>query len=219
MKNRPYLVCGVLLVAAAVGLLWWSPWVPRQVPEPVYDGKPLGYWATNYYEIAQYPHSLFEDSNAVPYLTKALKRGYGPVGAAVYRRQVCSRLPLSILKIMERHPLPDTRYRRARAAFLLGKMGAIAKPAIPELIRTLREDNFDTVVYWSQVAPMTEEPTVRIYAAWSLASIGQGNEAVVAALTMALKDNNSYVREIATNALWKLDHEAAAKAWGTVPSR
>jgi hypothetical protein len=32
---------GVLLVAAAVGLLWWSPW---ESPEPVYDGKSVSAW-------------------------------------------------------------------------------------------------------------------------------------------------------------------------------
>jgi hypothetical protein len=41
MKNRLCLLGGVLLVGAAVGLLWWSPW---ETPEPVYRGRPLTTW-------------------------------------------------------------------------------------------------------------------------------------------------------------------------------
>ena len=45
MKNRVYLACGVLLVAAMGGLLWWSPWEPR---EPIYRGRPLRAWLKAY---------------------------------------------------------------------------------------------------------------------------------------------------------------------------
>ena len=41
MKKRLYLAGGGLVLAAAVGLLWWSSWRAR---EPVYNGKPISYW-------------------------------------------------------------------------------------------------------------------------------------------------------------------------------
>jgi hypothetical protein len=41
MKNRLYLVCGVMLVAAA----GWAAWQALQRPdEPVYQGKRLSIW-------------------------------------------------------------------------------------------------------------------------------------------------------------------------------
>jgi hypothetical protein len=112
MKNRVHIVLGVLLVAAVGGLLWWSPCEPRDPPEPVYDGKPIGHWlvygsrqvetVSELVRLDQDPlmvHSfsenkpanwqqrLFADSNAVPFLIKGLRRDTW-FGAALYRKQV-----------------------------------------------------------------------------------------------------------------------------------
>jgi hypothetical protein len=41
-------VGGMSLIAALVGLLWWSPWEPQPIPEPVYNGKPLTQWLAGF---------------------------------------------------------------------------------------------------------------------------------------------------------------------------
>jgi HEAT repeat protein len=85
---------------------------------------------------------------------------------------------------------------------LLGRMGPIAKPSIPALILALQED---------------DDRHVRSLAALVLGRLREGDSAVTAALTKALKDQNWYVRDAATNGLLKIDPEAAAKA-GVKPS-
>jgi HEAT repeat protein len=192
MKSRLYLVCGALLAAAAVGLLWWSPWVPQ---EPVYAGPvgpplylrteshPLSFWLTNSSSLL--PSGLPGDSNAVPFLIKALQRERS-LGAAFYRKWLWPKLPPPI----QRHlpPPADNWVARNNAARLLG---------ITALTRTLTHD---------------DNPKVRVGAALALGNVGKGAAAAVAALTEALKDRDLSVRLFATNALLKIDPEAAIKA-------
>jgi hypothetical protein len=209
MRNRLYLVLGILLVAAVVGLLWWSPWEARQVPEPVYDGKPISYWLSTTGMMwfsgdigvgtVVPPEFLVNGSNSVPFFTKALKRDSW-IGAAVYRKQVWPKLPPSIKSHLP--PPGGNVYARQNAVLLLGLMGPMAKPAIPSLIRALRED---------------EDRGVRNNAAWALGQPGKGDKSAIAALTAALNDKDAYVRRMATNALRQPDPEAAAKA-GVKPS-
>ena len=56
-------------------------------------------------------------------------------------------------------------------------------------------------------------------AALALGYSGEGVNIAVTALTEALKDENSAVRRRATNALLKIDPEAATKAGVKVPPR
>ncbi len=107
------------------------------------------------------------------------------MGAAIYRTQVWPRLPDYL-------PFPPAKNSSAQfvAAHFLGQLGPMAKPAIPSLIRVLKED---------------EEPTIRMKAAWVLGNIGKGDSDVSAALTgTLLKDKDRGVRQAATNALLKL---------------
>jgi hypothetical protein len=207
MKNRLYLVLGVLLVAAVGGLLWWSPWKPPQIPEPTYDGLPLAYWIAHPREdqiltaegsisvlIPATPTQLLNDSSAVPFLVRALKRD-GWFGAAYYRKLVWPKLPSSI---QQRLALPvGNPSTRAGAAELLGDMGTNAKPAIAALVRAFQED---------------ENAFVRVAAARSLGKLRPGDKTVAAALTGALADKALFVRQVATNSLLKIDPIAAAKA-------
>jgi hypothetical protein len=204
MKNRLYVVLGVLLVAAVVGLLWWSPWEPR---EPVYDGKPISYWAawstTNRYTV---PARMLNDSNAVPFLLRAMKRDSW-FGAAIYRKQVWPNLPPSI----RRHLLapadnPQVRYNAVVWLQIIERLGTesgagterpTSKPAVPHLIRALKED---------------DNVSVRFQVAGALGDIGKGDSNVVPALTVALKDEDGRVRRKAASMLLGLDPEAAAKA-------
>ena len=78
-----------------------------------------------------------------------------------------------------------------------GKLGT------PALIRELRDD---------------DDPILRCSAAEALGLTGKIDSNVVTALTEALKDKNINVRHVATNALQRLDPEAAAKGGVKVPS-
>ena len=179
MRNRLYLVGGVLLVAA----LGWASWqAVRPLPsEPVYERYPLSYWLTNN---LPRPKGLIGDSNAVPFLVNALKKD-SRVGAVYHRKWLWLKLPPAIRKHLPTAPADNPRIR-VEAAFLLGAMGPVAKPAIPSLIRAFKED---------------DNQVVRSYAATALGNLGIGYSNVTAALTEALKDKDAGVRRAATNSL------------------
>ena len=180
MKNRLYLVGGLLLVAA-VG---WGGWRALQQPrEPVYHGRPMGYClAHTRYELTDPElNDLGRDPNAVPFLfpflLKAMKRDSW-VGAAYYRTWFWPKLPPSIQR---RLPTPaDASQRRQNAARLLGRVGPMAKPAVPALIRALRED---------------EARAVKENAASALGDLGEWDSTAIAALTDALQDKG-FFREV-----------------------
>jgi HEAT repeat protein len=230
--KRWRVVGGVLLVAAAFGsAVWQAVRPPSQIPEPVYEGRvfvdrathgrvlvnratyirneshPLSFWLTNFASgtVMFPPQGLLGDSNAVPFLIRALERDSWS-GAAYYRKWLWPRLPASIQR---RLPRPtDNWTARYSAAYALG---------IPALIRALKTD---------------DNPNVRGFASHALDSLGRGDKAAIAALTKelgnkdktavaalteALKDKDLRIRAAATNALLTLDPEAAAKAGVKIP--
>jgi hypothetical protein len=216
MKNRLHHVLGVMLLAA----LGWAVWQARQPRprEPVYAGNPLSYWLTNFSVIRvdtnlsvlhvniKPPRSLFHDTNAVPFLIKALKRDNW-IGAAVYRKQVWPKLPPAVQSHLPPPPPDDSVIRRTAATFLL-RFGPLAKPAVPSLIMALKDD---------------DDWQVTTDAAILLGQVGEGNRAAVAALTEAFEDKDRRARPRATlktvrmfyqvvaKSLCQLDPEAAAK--------
>jgi HEAT repeat protein len=236
MKNRLYLVCVVLLFAAVVGLLWWSPW---EAPEPVYYGKPLSHWI------------------------RASKRDSW-IGAAAYRKQVWPSLPGAIQKLLPA-PI-DHADDRFSAREVLGEMGPMAKPVIPALLRALKEDDASerswaalalvkiakgdkrVAAAFTQALkdkdPVTREiatnallrfdPGTAVKAGVPMATLvrsvcldqdvrravadalalGDGRLSasnVMAALTEALKDENIFVRQAAPGAIIRLDPGAAVE--------
>jgi hypothetical protein len=195
MKNRLYLVCGVLLVAAVFGFCVWAPWEPR---EPVYDGKPLSYWLS--YPSTPAVRTIASDSNAIPLLIRALDRKDTLLGRGYLR--VWPKLPPPIRSHV---PRPINNFdRRACAMDVLGRMGPSANPSIPALIRTLRED---------------DSAPIRVFAARCLFWVGQGDRAAVAGLSEAASnDTDQDVRKVASDSLWRLDPEAAARAGVKKPS-
>jgi HEAT repeat protein len=208
MKNRLYLVCGVLLVAALGGLLWWS---PREPPEPVYEGMPLNHWLTMFPNPP--PPTLMSDSNAIPFVIRDLKVDCW-FGAAIYRKQVWPRLPSALQRHL-RPPVGNPALRQG-AAGVLWLMGPTAKAAAPALIVMLKEDDScrssaasalcsilegsgdDAVVAALARASKDKDPDVRRCAITPLASIGKWD-----ALTEALKDKDVHVRMSAVQALAK----------------
>ena len=234
MKNRLYLGCGVLVVAA-VGVLCWCTgrYVFRPLPpeptyrgivepsagrsemerffdggnlEPVYEVHPLSYWLTQRYIFrmddgvsvtswgpprSPLPTSLLNDSNAVPFLIKALRRDSW-VGQAYYRKLLWPKLPPRIKAHLPTPPADNWQIRQNSAGFL-SRMGPIAKPSIPALARALKED---------------DGLGVRQNAAWALGNLGNGDKTAMAALTEAArKDVYPPVHWCATKALWHLAPE------------
>jgi hypothetical protein len=234
-------VGAVVLVAALGGLCWCTGrYVFRPLPpEPMYGGlvessrsemerffdgnpgdvyevHPLSYWLTKKYVLPMgdgvsvvswehrhpLPAALLSDSNAVPILVRALRRDSW-VGQAYYRKWLWPKLPPRIKAHLPTPPADNWQIRENSAGFL-GGMGPFAKSSIPALARALRED--DQIV-------------VRQNAAWALGNLGNGDKTAMAALTEAArKDIYPTVHWCASNALWRIDPEAAAKAGVKIPS-
>jgi HEAT repeat protein len=184
MRTRVKISLTVLLVLV-VGTMLWQMLRPR---EPVYDGKPISYWISRSGEF--YWGSDFgriggfapRDSNAVPYLLKALERQ--DTTFSLTYRMVWFKMPY---QIQSRLPLPiSAEQMRFSTAMSLGKMGDIARPAIPALLRAARED---------------KSIRVRGWAACSLGQVGKGDTNVIRVLTESLNDRSSYIRAMAAHAL------------------
>jgi hypothetical protein len=207
---RTWLVVGGVLLVAVVGGLFLA-WAPSGPTEPVYDGKPLDYWLTN---ITMAPRQgtgvvtvwggskgepeivrgVIDDPNAVAFLIRKLKRDSW-FGAAYYRKWLWPKLP-AILRRQLPPPSAGNAGSRANPALLLG-MKHEEQRILLALVGALRGD---------------DKPGVKWNAAWALGNLGNRDTAAVEALTAALKDNDATVRSESTNALLKLDPNAAAKA-------
>jgi hypothetical protein len=203
MKNRLYLVCGVLLVAAVLGSVWrWWPWSP---PEPIYDGKRLSYWLNQHPDfltgslrgtveqiLATSPRSITADSNAVPFLTKALTTDNG-FGASWYRDWLWPKLPASLRMRLPRPP--HNNLVCMHAAAVLASMGPMAKPAVPALVLTLKR---------------SKSVDVREFALLALYYVGPADSRATDPIVDALNANDATLRRCVTNALLEISHEASA---------
>lgn len=185
MRKRAYIVLAVLF-AFAMGLATWEASRTHE-QGPVYQGKPLGYWIER---SGQYPGPVANvsafpphlsgqtlprvDSNAVPYLIKALDRHDGRI-----RHNYCTvwrKLPTWAQKWLPKPFLPV--YIRLNAVEALGEIGPGAKRAIPAL---------------SRVATGDKVPVVRWLAVGSLGRIGIEEQGARLALVEALQDRASLV--------------------------
>jgi hypothetical protein len=203
IAKRWPVVGGALLVAAA-GWAGWRVVRPRlpETPAPVYEGKPLSYWYTNARRFGGGPPAgIINDSNAVPFVIKALRRDSW-IGAACYRKWLWTNLPPSIQRRLPT-PTADKPEIRQRALELLAHIGPVARPVVPAVVMALKQD---------------EDNGVRAFAAQALGTIGKGDKTAIAALVRALKDTDPETRYLATNALLRLDPAAAAKAGVKLPS-
>ena len=227
MRNRLYLVGGVLLVA--VTALWvWSPWEPRQ---PVYDGKPLSYWLASPPSSAARPlspvritvagFSFTELPGGSPLSPFRIPEPYGPTLAAAisgdtnavpflisalkkgtwlghsWYRKTLQRLPPAILHLLPPAEAPGDLNVRVNAAALLGLVGPTATAAIPALIRASRED---------------ESAFVRGRAAVTLGIIGSDDSTALSALRRVQYDRDPLVADLARLSLHDKQREAFLKA-------
>jgi HEAT repeat protein len=200
----PYVGKRVRIVIASllIGALGTVAWLLLLPPEPIYNAKPVSYWIASsgsYYAGGAFP-LLSTDSNAVPYLVKALNRQESPLTKPYVRLWFW--LPF---KIQQHLPQPVNAVKiRCSAAMSLGTMQAVAKPAIPALIRAMKEDKSDEVRGWSawSLGRLGNQEE------WSSGQLSNQREIVTAALTDALNDNTASVRVRAARALELFGHAA-----------
>jgi HEAT repeat protein len=195
MKSKRLRIALAILTFAGLGLLVLRPLEPR------YGGKPISYWIDRSGLIGEATDEpVFDwmrfpklDSNAVPFLAQALRRGDERSGPAY--RNLWRRSPFWLQGLLPRSL--QGSYVRLYAVIELVNLGKDAKPAIPALVRALKGNG---------------DPNVREYAALALGRIDTQNKIVREALISALNDNDFMVRLLATNALSGIAPEAAAKA-------
>jgi PBS lyase HEAT-like repeat len=105
-------------------------------------------------------------SSALPDLIQALSREDSALESAYI--WLCSQLPETISsRLPELQPASDIRLN---AAAVVGQLGSLAKPAVPQLIRLLQDDFADA------------------NAALSLGQIGQGSQEAIPALMLAIQE-------------------------------
>jgi hypothetical protein len=199
MRKRFRIVLAILIVAITGGVTWLA-LRPR---EPVYLGKPMSFWVNSLDAYNPYgapsDYGIFEKNrhllgtNAVTIVIRALEKR-DPHGQAIYER-VLARLPAWLGR-----QLPGPVYTaslRGHALDMFSMLTTDAKPAIPALIRILKED---------------QDELHRTKAVFCLENLGRGNKAATKALIQALNDKDWNVRLVSTNALKAIDPEAAAMA-------
>jgi hypothetical protein len=198
MRNRGRIVLAVVAFAMVCGLAVWTLMDHHlSPPNLVYDGHPLSYWVryvplvTAGPTLELFPRSI--DSNAVPYLVQALKIRDGAFRRAYIR--LWPHLP-GWLQNYSTNPKYANAWRvKADCCAYLRILGKKARPAIPELICLLKQD---------------DDELIRAWAAQALGVIGNPDDkAVIEALTMVAADKVSLAGQYSARALKQLDPEAA----------
>lgn len=198
----------ILVIALAAGVLGGAGWLILYPGEPLYAGKPLHFWMETLDSVSPGfpPPEPWDElgSGEIPVLIKALEirdsrwhNIYPRMHRAIWRR-----LPVSILRRLPR-PL-DTENIAINALLLIYPKNdeyrtnaAVFRPAIPVLVHLVRTD---------------KSGPIRMMAAAELGFIGAKDEVVTATLVEALNDNSQAVRINATEALRRIDPEAARRA-------
>jgi hypothetical protein len=140
MRKRLYVVVATLLIAV-LGLAIWD--ATRQ-KEPVYQGRRLSYW------VQEFPYRVTKEElesnlptpgpEAIPFLMRYLEKP--EARSRRFYRMAWDKLPGWL---HDRLPEPERPFSiRYNAAMVLRKMGPLAKPAFPTLVRILREEKDPT---------------------------------------------------------------------------
>ena len=212
IAKRWPVVCGVLLVAAVVGLLWWSPWEP---PDPVYKGRRLSIWL-------KHNRGSLEDAteavrqagtNAIPTLLRML-------------RARDSAIKVKLMDWVERRGIIKGGFRRASqfnsvAFHGFVDLGTNAQSAVPALMeianRNISSDSKDyalnAVFEVCHAGPPAKE-TVRSLLRWATNADAQIRWKTISALTLyhheeADGNANLVIRTAASEALFRFQANPA----------
>lgn len=150
-------------------------------------GKPISFWIrTGFVPVRKVGrienHFPTLNSNALPYLVKALRAENGPVRRLLLGAS--DKLPPALKRRIQEHLA--TENLRLNALLLLRDVKPNAVPAIPEVVRVLASDT---------------NTTARVLAIQCLVGIDRENPTVMKALTEAAFDTNFSVR---AEAIWQL---------------
>lgn len=194
---------GQIIRFVAIALLVLSVWAyvrSAYPPDPVYDGHPLSFWVSGsgpYGSLSVYPSSL--DSKAVPYLIATLKKRDAKPWQ--WLEKIESLLPGWLRNRPLLRGSTVAAEGRYAACNLLGSMGTKSRPAIPQLVLVLQEDE----VVW-----------VKAEAAVVLGRIANRDDIeVLNALSAVAKlpsSQNGWLPGTASEALQHLQPPPAAKA-------
>jgi HEAT repeat protein len=217
------------LFALLLGGLAWELLCPS---EPVYQGKPLGYYLDHL--AAHYPPKAADDSDvktihamgpkAIPHLRRAFRRKNSAyVKSLVFLR---AKLPKGIAT---RLPDPKPDYLNnvsGAAAHALATFGPTASEALPDLIRGLEDRSTANMAIYAitEIGPKpanlpallsllnSTNQSSPIYAASCVGRIGLATPEVLAALTQATSGQAVYQRTTAIDALGELGTNAQSAA-------
>jgi hypothetical protein len=177
--------------------------IPSGPADPLYDGKPLSYWLTQWKTFRPEPGVIMSgpaldykrlDTNAIPYLVYAFESRDGPA-----RRKYRELYPWFPGWLKSSLPEPrDTATIRGVALEYLIRLETFDSPqVISAMARTLETD--DDWLLKSLAVNMLEEGHSK-------------DPAVIQALVRGLQDKDERIREECTNALRKLDPAALTNA-------
>jgi HEAT repeat protein len=201
MRKRGRIGIIAVMFVIAAGALAWR--VIDRPHNPVYEGKNLGEWlrnpgftatndGTNRVVVMIFP---VVDSNAIPYLVSVVESKNGRLHEEY--PQIWLKMPPAVRDRMPKPDYSDFDDVRTVAMDVLGKMGTNAEPAVPALVRALKDD---------------KNEDIRFAAATALGLIGTNDQRATAGLVAALKDEDLIVRDTAADSLEQVDPQAATKA-------
>ena len=245
-SRRPWRA-GVLLLCAGclAGLVLWVGKGALARREPLFRGKPESEWIKNlkYWDDEQVKEWRTYGEEGVQVLIRGLQNANRP-GERAYRKY--SRVMPAYLRGWLPAPKPDsTRVTRMCLVSLLASLGNAASNAVPIMLRTVRDDESDSVRqgalnYFNSTEddhcllnrlPAAQKLALlpalirgiqdpgnwglRNNAAISLRYYPEQRERVAPVLVKALQDSQPQVRLLAAEALNRVDPAAAKKAGAT----
>jgi HEAT repeat protein len=223
-RLKRIVVAVIIGIAICAGGIWLLAKIIEDRP-PRFRGQPLEYWiaqADAHDAVTRNQAREFLTAEVVPLLIDKMLHDYAD-----------SRLKAALVEQLNGLPLISLNYvpasgRRALAAFELGEIGPLAKPAIPPLIQVLKsQDQGARIPAANALGEIHSDPDIVIpalieclddklddlpeAAASSLAKFGRQAKAAVPKLVKMLTDKEDDVRAAAAEALKKIDPEAAPK--------
>jgi HEAT repeat protein len=215
-------IAGILIIIAAIWVLTMTLGNIRSLH--LYAGQPMDYWRGQLYggdAGASNAAYAVVDAQIIPKLVDAMLHDTND-----------SQLRVSLIGALNELPGIQIDYqnadaRRIAAAAGLGEIGPVAGSAVPSLIESLQAKSFlfekavitslgkihaepQTVV--PIVIPYLDDDNLNEYAMAALAEFGSTARAAVPKLLPLLRTGDRFDRLAATEALQRIDPDAAAKA-------
>ena len=212
MRTKRRLLFAALFLAAIGGIVWLVA-VPREPPEPMYQGKPLTFWLGRGY----FHPANFADQQAATAAVRQAGTNAIPTLLRLMRARD-SKTKAWVFNWLHQHPRLTTPFIDAPSKnwetfYAFRQLGRDARPAVPELIQiyetsldtdcadiipnilvSLGPDDAGTVPALLRVATHSTNNDARVRAIQSLGWLHAQPEIVVPALANCLRDLSKPVR-------------------------